>query len=383
MRLLKYFLIAISFIILLVFSISYIVWLGYPKTYLNVYVLDKTVPDFKYEKHRALFWVLNNSRIVKSNGKSYKKNYDYYGFHPLSPRSDYQYDIRRILLEQIDSISDVYDVAYYADTRGVYFNEWFKGFRRRGENSAIEGGLNQNDYLFLKSMKEKNKLIIGEFEILSYPTSDLICYKTELLFKVHATGWKGCYFSSLDSSNKNIPYDIIDKYKINHKGDWPFKGEGIILTNRDNIIVLENNKHLNIPHPVIVVEEDFRKKYDLPMYVEFTGWFEIIVPIDTPYIAANFQLNLTSQGDSICQANGLSSIFPAIIIDKLQPMRTCYFAGDFATTSSYNIFSQMANSRQLLRKLTSNKDKKFFQNFYFPLMESMLKSYSNEIKTNK
>ncbi|MCX7987328.1 MAG: hypothetical protein N2662_10355 [Bacteroidales bacterium] len=379
MKFLKYLFVAAIIIILIVFSISYIVWLGYPKTHLNVYVLDKTVPDFKYEKHKGLFWVLNNARIVKSNGKSYKIGYDYYGFHPLRPLSDYQYEIKRILLEQIDSISDHYDVAYYTDTRGVYFNEWFKGFRRSGENSVIEGGLNQNDYLLLKTMKEKGKLIIGEFDILGSPTSDLISYKTEQLFKIHSTGWKGKYFKSLDSSNTEIPYYVIEQYRSEHEGQWSYSGEGIILTNNRTTIVLEANKHLNVPYPVIVNDEMFRSKFQLPMSTDFVGWFEIVAPSDSVYIAANFQLNLTSTGDSILNSYGLSSIFPAVIIDNSEKIRTCYFAGDFATNQISTIFSQMANSSVWLKNISTNKHKIFFQKYYFPLLENMLKKYAQEL----
>lgn len=383
MKLLKYFIVATLAIILLLFTVSYIVWLGYPKTYLNIYVLDKTVPDFKYEKHRALFWVLNNARIVKPNGKNYKIGHDYYGFHPLRPISDYQYDIKRILLEQIDSISDVYDVAYYTDTRGVYFNEWFKGFRRSGENSVIEGGLNQNDYLLLKTMKEKGKLIIGEFGILGTPTSDLISYKTELLFNIHATGWWVRYFHSLDSNNVEIPYHVIERYKAEHGGKWPFTGEGIILTNNSTTLVLEPKKHLNVNYPKLVTDENFRATFQLPSNIDFTGWFEIIVPGDSVSVVANFQLNLTSEGDSLVKSYGLSSIFPAIVVDHPRRIRTCYFAGDFASNSLPSLFTQMANSRKWLKGITSNKQKLFFQNYYFPFMEKLLKTYAIEIKNNK
>jgi hypothetical protein len=292
--------------------------------------------------------------------------------------SDYQYEIKRILLEQIDSISDVYDLAYYTDTRGVYFNEWFKGFRRRGENSVIEGGLNQNDYLLLKTMKEKGKLIIGEFDILGAPTSDLIAYKTELLFRIQNSGWRGSYFASLDSNNMQIPYSYIDKYKAEHDGKWPFSGEGIILSNNNTVIVLEAKKHLNVPFPRIVADENFRNKMNLPLSIDFPNWFEIITPADSVNVAANFQLNLTSEGDSLLKSYGLPSIFPAIVIDNPEKIRTCYFAGDFATNNIHSLFAQMANSRKWLKSITLNKQKMFFQNFYFPLIENMLKNYAND-----
>ena len=168
----------------------YITWLGYPKKEINLYILDKTVKDMEYSKHRSLTWLLNNSRFTQSNGDNYSVSEDYYGF---KPQDNKQYEIKRISLEQIDSLSNCYDALYYVDTYGVYFNEWFRGFRKGqgGENSVIEGGINQNDYLFLKTMKDKKKLIIAEYNVLSAPTSELIKYKTEEVFGISATGWIG------------------------------------------------------------------------------------------------------------------------------------------------------------------------------------------------
>ncbi len=382
MKTLKYIVFFILLAFILVFSISYIVWLGYPKTYLNIYILNKTVPNFSYEKHQSLFWILNNSRIVKNNGKHYKKGSDYFGFHPLRPLSDYQYEIKRISLEQIDSIAEIYDAAYYVDTRGVYFNEWFKGFRKRGENSVIEGGVNQNDYLLLKALKNKNKLIIGENNILGTPTSDLLSFKTELLFGVHFTGWVGRYFSSLDSTNTEIPIQVIDKYCSLNNTKWNFKGDGIILYNQSNVIVLENHKHLNAPYPYLVTSDSFAHQMHVVTPIEFLNWFEVVTSNDSvkSITVAEFQINLTSKGDSILSANGLTSIFPAIMVDNPAHIRTIYFAGDFATNKISGIFAQMANSRHWLKPLTTNKQKRFFQYYYFPLIENLLKNYTKEMK---
>jgi len=381
MKTIKYVILAIVSLIIIVFFVSYIVWLSYPKTYLNVYILDKTVPDFSYEKHRSLFWVLNNSKIAKRNGKNYKVGSDYYGFHPLKPLSDCQYEIKRISIEQIDSVASSYDVAYYTDTRGVYFNEWFRGFRQHGENSVIEGGLNQNDYLLLKTMRTKDKLIIGEYNILGTPTSDLISYKTEELFSIRSTGWTGCYYESLDSNNNEIPPSIIAKYKSNNNGSWPFKKEGIILSNNNNVIVLENKVHLIKPLPTIVTKSELLENYNLPDYVEFYNTFEIVTPADSAAVIANFQINVTAEGDSVLNMYGLKSIFPAIIVNNPQKIRTCYFAGDFTSNKVWYMFARMANSRQILKSIThKGSKKKFFQYYYFPFIENMLKTYSKEIQ---
>jgi hypothetical protein len=383
MKKLKTIVIAILGLLISVLLISYIIWLGYPKKDINIYILDKTVHDFSYAKHRSLFWLLNNTRIMKPDGSNYNIGNDYYGFHPLKPLSDCQYEIKHISLEQIDSLSNVYDAAYYADTRGVYFNEWFRGFRQRGENSVIEGGLNQNDFIFLKAMKEKGKLIIGEYNILEPPTSDLIGYKTEELFGIHSTGWAGKYFKSLDSSNTDIPANIINLYKSNNNGQWPFTGEGIILKNAYLVIVLQPEIHLNSSVPIITSSGELAEKYNLPANIEYYNWFEMISANDTATVISNYQLNLTGTADSIFRVNGLKPIFPAIVAFNDGKYRTCYFAGDYATNPVWTIFARLANSRKILNYITIDKEKKFFQQFYFPLVENILGDYSRELVAKK
>jgi hypothetical protein len=367
----------------LVVLISYFIWVGYPKKNINIYVLDKTVPDFSYSKHRSLFWVLNNSRIMQGNGDNYNVSDDYYGFQPLKPLSDCQYEIRHISLEQIDSLSNAYDVAYYADTRGVYFNEWFRGFRQRGENSVIEGGLNQNDFLFLKAMKDKGKLIINEYNTLSTPTSDLIGFKTEELYGIHTTGWAGKYFESLDSTNTDIPLNLISLYERNNDGQWPFTGKGIILFNINYVIVLQMGVHINAPLPVIISDGEKAKQLQLPEKIDYYNWFEMVSANDTTEIISNYQLNMTSTGDSLLMVHGLKPIFPAIISYDSCKIHTCYFAGDFATNSVITPFARLANSRKLIKLFTIDKEKLFFQQYYFPLIENLLIDYSKELDKNK
>jgi hypothetical protein len=49
-------------------------------------------------------------------------------------------------------------------------------------------------------MKEKNKLIITEFNMLAPPTKAVFRKQAELLFGLNWTGWLGCYFVNLDTS---------------------------------------------------------------------------------------------------------------------------------------------------------------------------------------
>ncbi|HEY9123652.1 MAG TPA: hypothetical protein PK252_13545 [Bacteroidales bacterium] len=356
---------------------TYVIWLGYPKKKINILILDKTVPDLTYKKHASLVWVLNNSRFVKNDGSNYSLSKDYYGFHPLKPISDYQYEIKRISLESVDSMANVYDAVYFADARGVYFNEWFRGFRQRTENSLIEGGFNQNDFLLLKAMHQKQKLVIAEFNILQKPTSDLISYKAQELFGVASTGWIGCYYASLDSSN--IPVNILNLYYEQTGNSWSYSGEGVIFYNFNQVVVLSAKEHMNSAMPIISSKNN-ELMDKVPDVADFTSNFEVLTVADSMDVVAEFQLNVNSVGDSIISAMGIKSNFPAIIINKGKALNTVYFAGDFNDVDLPYYSSRLANSRQLLKYLSSDKKKIFFNEYYFPLIENIFKKYTENKK---
>ncbi len=380
MKTIKILVLAIAIALVAVILTSYFIWLSYPKIKLNIYILDKTVKDFSYSKHRSLIWALNNARVTKSNGDNYNVSDDYYGFVPVRPLSDRQYDIKRIMLEQIDSFSNAYDALYYADTYGVYFNEWFRGFRTGGENSVIDGGLNQNDYFLLKAMKEKRRLVILQYNTLGQPTSDLIKFKTEELMGIHSTGWTGKQYSSLDSSNEEIPKAVINLYKLQNNNNWPFKGKGIILSDGANVIVLQKDIHLLSEKPFISTKSAYSNKYSVPDVIVYPNTFEFVSAADSNEIVANFVLNLTAKGDSLMHAYNLNGSYPAIISCHNNGLNLYYFAGDFTNIPVTTFYSRLANSRKFLARFTSDDRRLFFQKFYFPFMESVLKDYTDKRK---
>jgi hypothetical protein len=379
MKALKIVLIVIFICIIGIFLSMYFIWLSHPKKELNVYILDKTVKDMNYSKHRSLTWILNNSRFTKLNGDNYSVSNDYYGF---IPQDNKQYEIKRLALEQIDSLSNTYNALYYTDTYGVYFNEWFRGFKKGqgGETSVIEGGINQNDYLFLRTMKDKNKLVIAEYNVLGSPTSELIKFKTEEVFGITSTGWTGAYFKSLDTLSENVPQWIIRQYMGLNNNQWPFKNSGIIFVRASNVLVLEMNNQLNYEKPVITASDSLIKKYNIPGTINYINWFEVVSASDTCAVLANYQLNVTDSGDSILHANNIPVNFPAIVAYNLNGKHTYYFAGDFADNPVHTVFSRLANSRVFLQKFTNNDASLFFQKFYFPLIEGILTDYAKTIK---
>jgi hypothetical protein len=377
-KFLKITVLAILVVIIAFYLISYLIWFGYPKRTINLMVLDKTVPTFDYHEHKSLFWILNNTRFVKSDGESYSYKKDYFGFFPLKPISNKQYDIKHIALEQIEPLSNEYDAMYYVDAYGVLYKEWFRGFSTEDDNSIIDGGINQNEYLFMKAMKEKHKLIIAEFNTLGSPTSELIRYKTEELLGVRATGWYGSYFKSLKENDlEDIPSWVVTNYKNANNGIWPFKGSGIILLNNyKNIIVLDNDK-LASDYPVIETSPENAKKYSLPEKIEYANWFEIVETADSSDVISTCTLLTNNTGDSLLNVYSLPTKFNIVSCYNKNNTHIYYFAGDFADNNVHSMYARMANSRKLLSSLNFSLRKEFFYQYYFPLVESVLNNYKD------
>ena len=106
--------IVIIFIILILIPLSsWIIWTFRPDKSLDVLVMNKTVLGLEKKEHRAIFWVLLNDRFVKNDGKAYRMDRDYYGFHPVKPLKSRRYEVRRIRLEEVERLASEYDLAYY------------------------------------------------------------------------------------------------------------------------------------------------------------------------------------------------------------------------------------------------------------------------------
>ena len=66
----KYIYIIIFLVVVLLFNMPRILWEVSKSKDLNVFIVDKTIPDETYREHKSLVWMLNNEKYVKSGGKS-------------------------------------------------------------------------------------------------------------------------------------------------------------------------------------------------------------------------------------------------------------------------------------------------------------------------
>jgi len=366
---------------------SWLFWYIKPIKPLNIYILDKTVPTTERTEHKSLVWVLKHNKFTKPDGRLYDVDKDYYGFFPLNTKSQ-EFDFKSLRIHEVQDAALDYDALYYADTYGVYYNEWYKNKANDADISQkVYGGLNQNDYLLLKEMKELNKLIITEFNLYNAPTSGLIREKVEDMFGINWSGWTGKYFPSLDTSATSyFPEWIIKMYMEQNNNQWPFKNAGIVLVHKfGTIAVLEYETHLTEEIPFIVSNPETLEKYGVPEKIYYPNWFDITFTGDRNDVLASFNLSVNAQGDSLLRSFNLRPVFPAVI-EHDGNYRFYYFGGNFAANAVNNntaYFEGYPNVMALLTRNNYKSTKKFYRKFYYPLLSKIFDDYYHSLEINE
>lgn len=362
---------------------NYLRWSFQDKKPLEIVILDKTVPTLERLNHKSLTWVLNNNRFVKKDKKksySYKK--DYYGFAPTRPLKDRGNTKKEYHLSEMLDLPEKVDALYFADTYGVFFNDWYTGVNKSRRSRKIYGGLNNTDYLLINEMKNRNKLIIIEYNSFDYPTPAFESFRTQEKLGISFTGWSGSYFEKLDTTAKNFPVWMTSMYRKEYKKPWTFTKPGIVLLSEKNIIVLEEGTHLKDALPYIITETANCEKFGVPTSVAFNKWFDIIDPLQCNVIS-KFTLGTTALGDTLLKANMLSSSFPAVTQDSAS-QRIYYFSGDFAN-NEVNFCSSRLKGFDGIKGLSySDKPadtRRFFWLYYKPLVNTIFSDYYSSLNT--
>ncbi len=362
--------------------INFLRWSFQNKKPIDIVILDKTVPTLERLNHKSLTWILNNGRFVKKEKKhsySYKK--DYYGFAPTRPLKDRGNTKKEYHLSEMIDLPEKVDALYFADTYGVFFNDWYVGINKSRRSRKIYGGLNNTDYLLINEMKNRNKLIILEYNSFDYPTPAFESYRTQEKLGITFSGWSGRYFAKLDSTSKNFPVWMTSMYRKEYKQPWKFTKPGIVLLSEKNIIVLEEGTQLTDALPYILTDAANCEKYGVPSSVAFDKWFDIIDPMANNVIS-KFTIETTALGDTLLRANNLSKSFPAVTQDSAT-RRVYYFSGDFANTKINFCSSRLKGFSGLKGIYYSDKPgdtRRFFWLYYKPLLNTILNDYYNSLK---
>jgi hypothetical protein len=360
--------------------INLIRWTFQSKKPMDIILVDKTVPTLEREHHKSFNWILTNERFVKKENKSsysYKK--DYYGFYPVRPLREHNWDKNDYRLSNVIKLADSCDAVYFADTYGVFFNDWYRGINKSRKSRKLYGGFNNNDFLLLKEMKDRNKLIILEYNTFDYPTSQYDAYRTQEKIGIKFSGWTGKYFSALDTTSPEFPIWMTAMYRKEYKKPWSFSKAGIVILKEKDIIVLEDGTHLKNSIPQITTDSAYAAKYGVVPVVGFDKWFDII-DAQQNNVISKFKIETTALGDTLLLSNGLDNMFPAVIQDAAE--RTYYFSGDFSYGNVPFWTSRFKGVDKLKVFLYSDKPedtRRFFWLYYKPLVNGIFTNYYNSI----
>ena len=365
--------------------INFFRWSFQDKKPIDIVILDKTVPTLDRLNHKSFTWILNYERFVKKeNLKNYSFKKDYFGFAPTRPLKDRGSVKNEYHLTEMMDLPEKVDALYFADTYGVFFNDWYAGVNKSRKSRKIYGGLNNTDYLLINEMKNKNKLIILEYNSFDYPTSAFDSYRTQEKIGITFSGWSGKYFEKLDTAEKNFPVWMTSMYRKEYKKPWTFTKPGIVLISEKSIVVLEEGTHLKKALPFIVTDDANCEKYGVPSSVAFENWFDIIDPLQSNVIS-KFVLETTVEGDTLLSTRMLPSVFPAVIQEP-QNQRIYYFSGDFATNEICFFSSRIKGFDKLKGILYSDKPddtRRFFWLYYKPLINKIFNDYYVSLKGQK
>ena len=181
---------------------------------MGVIIVNKTVPSPDRIKHKSFNWVLTNNRFVKKDiNRSYSYQKDYYGFVPTKPYKERQWDRNEYRLADLTDLAEQADAIFVTDTYGVFFNDWYQGVRKSRTSTKLYGGLNNNDNLLIKEMKDRDKLVILEYNSFDFPTAEFESYRIQERLNIKFDGWTGKYFSSLDTQSRISNLDDFNVQK--------------------------------------------------------------------------------------------------------------------------------------------------------------------------
>ena len=359
----------------------WLAWCLTPKRRLTVAIIDKTVLNRQGQEHISLDWVLNQQRFTRTRSALYDPARDYFGFFPEKDDHFRIKGLERFSLSQLQRLAGDADLVYFTDTYGVYKNEFFRKASGSERSGILYGGMSEQDIGLLQEMKTRHKLMMAEFNSIGSPTREDIRHQFESMFGIRWTGWTARYFSSLDTTkDQELPRWLIDQYRQQHEGAWPFHRDGIAwVNNSGQILVTEGQTDLTDPLPRIVATTEGRNDLGLPIATKYPFWFDVIDPGDKATgneAAAEFVIDVNARGASLLRQYHIPARFPAVLRHRDANYRLYYFSGDFcdnplSLTGSY--FKGIGWFKGLFYNDREPGERaSFFWNFYRPMMTRIL-----------
>lgn len=383
----KIIILSVFYLILLTPLILWILWLLTPKKEISILIYDKTVLKKEGVEHRGFNWILKNFKYVKEDREFYNISEDYIGFFPLEDEKFYVKDLSKYTENDIERLSQKYDMTYFTDMYGIYREEWSRQTEYTEHSPKIYGGMDYNDYLFLKKMKEKQKLIISEFNFIHHPTPYGIRRNVENMFGFKWTGWTARYFHLLDTvKNEELPRWVIRLYKEQHNNTWPFTKDGIVFVHEnETICILENETDLKYPVPLIKTTDFGVNKYNIPKELNYPFWIDITFPNnEINKTISTFNIYPNSRGDSLLRRHNIPIVFPAFF-EHDDDYRFYYFAGDFVDSDikfGFVYFKWADKFQKYFHSQNNLNARLYFNwNYYVPIVKRIMNDYYKDIKS--
>lgn len=374
-------------VLILVFVplISFLIWKTMPTRELHILIVDKTVPNASYQEHKSIFWVLEHLKFTKNQSDFYKYEEDYIGFYPDKSVDFGTFEgFSNFTDEQITEKVAAQDIIYFADTYGVFEND-FSPNENNELSKKIYGGLNRGDINLIREAKAQKKTVIAEFNSMASPTPAGIRAEFENLMGIKWTGWIARYFDEMDTTiNKTIPSWLINQYITEHNVDWKLRGSGLIFINEDGRIdIFKDAIDYKGKLPLIRTLPTINQGFKLPEYVPYPDWFDIVL-IERDYqVISYYDISPTEAGKEKLRELGLPRFFPAAVVKSNSEGSFYYFSGDFAdsgsTFGSAKFFGVPALWRgyHIVSDYTDRQS--FYWNYYYPLLSEILeRSYKNK-----
>nr|WP_320119070.1 hypothetical protein [uncultured Marinifilum sp.] len=368
------------FLFFLIPVVSWVSWKFKKEIPINVLVIDKTTPDERFSEHLSFFWLINQNKWVKRNGDEYDYANDFLGFYPNNDGTYSIKDLKKLAPKDIAEMADTLDLAFFADTYGIYNSNW-KDHPDYGKDtiSFVYGGMTSEELELMRELKKRKKALIVEFNLFASPTSAHIRKQTEELFGLKWSGWVGRYFTTLDTLiDTEIPKWVPELYRKNYNKEYDFKKAGIVLVDsKEHIIILENETHLIDEFPILKSTQSTQEEYQVPGEIYYPFWFDINTSDSRNEILANFQINVNEKGKQLMDSLNVPLEFPAIFQHK-KDYHFTYFACDFSDNqmgiySSY--FDGVEKINGAFYSANQVKDRKmFFWKYYRPFMTTLMDS---------
>lgn len=388
-RIILSWILAILFILVIIPFTSYALWYAQPKGNYGVLVVNKTAITHSFREHQSIHWLLNHFKYRTVHGSTYDDSEDYLGFFPPDEqKSYYTKDFNAYSHTQLDSILAKNHLIYFADTYGVFEND-SNSDSEKTFSKKIYGGMDGADLDFLKRSIDLEKDIIAEFNTIASPTPKQVRLDFEKLTEIKWTGWIARHFDELDTLlNDELPSWLVEGYVKQHQGKWDLEGSGMVFIHENGRIEILREK-IDLAHtvPNLMTTSVNQKKYNLPELVKYPYWIDIMLVSRDYEVISYYDISPTAEGLALLQDMGLPRYFPAAVVKPIGKGRFYYFCGDYAdnliTGKAYHYFGIGFLYRMFLSSDDYSQRNSFFWNYYFPLMEVILRDSWNKQKLAK